>query len=68
MGVFMHNNNIGIDPSAKRLSYTDDLIEYQTGDQTIDKIPDELIYHVRLRSADRNVDIKKMKDLFKSRF
>lgn len=67
-GLFMSQNNIVINRQARRLSYTDDIVEYQIGAETVPVIDNQLIYHVRLRSSDRNIDIKRMYSLFDSKF
>jgi hypothetical protein len=68
LGAFMHNNNIPLDTHAKRLSYTDDTREYQIGKETVDYLDYSLLYHVRLRSANRAIDINRMRALFNSNF
>jgi hypothetical protein len=68
LGLFMYNNNILLDTNARRLSYTDDTIEYQSGQETVDHLDDSLLYHVRLRSANRTIDIDRMRTLFNSNF
>jgi hypothetical protein len=64
MGEFLGRYNIEINKSAKRLNMCDGNIFYQIGDQTVDNIPENEIYHVRLRSDNRDIDIKNMKDIF----
>lgn len=68
LGVFMNHHNIAVNAQAIRLSYTDDEKVYQTGDKTIPHICDNLIYHVRLRSTDRRLDIKRMQSLYNLKF
>jgi hypothetical protein len=67
LGEFMANRHIPINKQAIRLSYVNDLVEYHIGDRTVDHIDHNLIYHIRLRSSDRNIDIKKMHELFNSK-
>ncbi|MBK0378203.1 glycosyltransferase family protein [Mucilaginibacter segetis] len=67
-GVFMNDKKILINNNALRLSYTNNLIEYHIGSQTVDCINNNLLYHIRLRSSDRNIDIKRMYALSKSDF
>ena len=68
LGAFLADHNIEINQLAKRLSYTDDEVEYQMGAQSVEYIEDDQVYHVRLRSANRNLDIKRMQGLFNSKF
>lgn len=68
LGLFMHKNSIPLDTHARRLSYTDDTREYQTGKETVDYLDDSLLYHIRLRSTNRAVDIDRMRTLFNSNF
>ncbi|QKJ30438.1 hypothetical protein HQ865_11950 [Mucilaginibacter mali] len=68
LGVFMNHHHIPISDKAIRLSYTDDEKIYQTGDKTVEHIFDNLIYHVRLRSANRSLDIKRMQALHNLKF
>jgi len=63
-GEFFAVNDISIDKQAIRLSYTNEDMEYQIGDQTVEFIPEDLLYHIRLRSNDRRIDIERMKTLF----
>ena len=68
VGEFMANHHIDIDLKAKRLSYTDNELEYQEGAETLNTIKNSLLYHVRLRSINRSTDIKRMHLLFNSKF
>lgn len=68
IAIFLANNNIVINRQARRLSYVDDVTEYQVGSETVPLIEDNAIYHVRLRSSDREIDIKRMISLFNSNF
>ncbi|MCR8560189.1 hypothetical protein KXD93_21230 [Mucilaginibacter sp. BJC16-A38] len=64
IGKFLGGENIGIDNSAIRLSYTGSGKEFQVGDQAVNIIDGEQVYHIRLRSDDRNIDIRRMQELF----
>lgn len=63
LGEFMTGEGITIDSRAVRLSYTNDELVYQIGNKTVDQIDLKRVYHVRLRSDDRNIDIERMKIL-----
>lgn len=67
-GKFMAAQHININPQATRLSYTDAGTEFQIGAETVSYIDDHLLYHVRLRSADRQSDVNRMHSLFKLNF
>jgi len=68
LGEFLANHNVGINQEAKRLSYNDNQVEYQIGTETVKTIDDGLLYHVRLRSSNRDRDIERMQILFNSKF
>jgi len=65
LGKLLSNFSIGVNESAIRLNYCDNDVFYNIGSNTVDNIPGDLIYHIRLRSNDRNVDINRMKELYK---
>jgi hypothetical protein len=72
IGEFMHHHEIEIDKSAVRCDVLDKNlpdceIEYIMGNSQVDLIPDEYIYHFRLRSNDRNIDIRNMKYLYEKK-
>lgn len=64
IGRFLQEENIKIDNCAIRLSYTSAGRELQEGSNTIQTIDSDRIYHIRLRSDDRNIDIRRMHQLF----
>jgi hypothetical protein len=67
VGMFMKENGVKIDESALRLTISENNFIYSKGDNSFDeKIEKDLIYHVRLRSEDRNIDVKKMESLYKN--
>lgn len=68
LGVFMNDHNTPVNDKAIRLNYTNDEKVYQTGDETVEHICDDRIYHVRLRSDDRKLDIKRMQALHNLKF
>ena len=65
LGYIIESLGIKINESAMRKSLCDDNIEYQIGRKSVDYIPDEDLYHIRLRSDDREKDIKNMIELYK---
>lgn len=67
LGKLLSNLSIDINESAMRLNYCDNNVSYNIGGVEVDSIPDELIYHIRLRSDDRNIDINRMRDLYKNK-
>jgi hypothetical protein len=64
MGEFLNRHNIEINKSARRHNICDGKTFYQIGEQEVDNIPEEEIYHIRLRSDNRDIDIQNMKDIF----
>lgn len=68
IGEFLANSGISINHDAIRLSYVDDRTEYQQGEENKSFINPDKIYHVRLRSSDRNHDIARMHELFNLKF
>lgn len=64
MGYFLSKFNININKNATRKNMCDDQIFYEKGSENIPYILDEEIYHIRLRSENRSIDIKRMHDLF----
>jgi hypothetical protein len=66
LGDLLSKFKIYPSPLAKRLNYCDDKIYYQIGDKNVDFINENEIYHIRLRSDDRSIDIKKMKEIYEN--
>jgi hypothetical protein len=64
VGCFLYKFNIKINKNAKRKNICNNQIFYEIGNKTVDFIPDDEIYHVRLRSDDRSLDIQNMKKLY----
>lgn len=63
LGDFMSKFNIDINESGKRMNICSDEIYYQIGIEYVDSIPNNEIYHFRLRSNDRNQDLMNMKKI-----
>jgi hypothetical protein len=68
LGDLLSKFDIAIDKSARRLNLCNDRRFYQIGDRTVDSIPKNEIYHVRLRSDNREQDIERMRQLYEERF
>jgi len=64
LGELLSNFSIKVDKSAMRLNYCDDKVFYQIGDENVDYIDISDLYHIRLRSNSRDLDIMKMNDLY----
>ncbi len=64
MGEFLSRYNVEINKSAKRYNMCDDDEFYQIGDEKVDSIDDQDIYHIRLRSEDRSKDIERMVSIY----
>ena len=64
LGLFMKNFDIPINETATRLSFTDVEPLYQIGNEEVDYISPEHLYHIRCRSTHRDKDFKKLKELF----
>lgn len=65
LGHVIGSIGINIDDRAIRKSICDDRIEYQIGRGSVDYISDDLLYHIRLRSEDREIDKNNMTELYK---
>jgi hypothetical protein len=65
LGKLLSNFSIDVNESAIRLNYCDNNVFYNVGTNTVDNVPDDLIYHIRLRSDDRSIDINRMRELYK---
>lgn len=65
LGDLLSNFSIEVDKSAVRMNICDDETFYQTGDSFLTDIDESKIYHIRLRSADRNIDIQNMNNIYK---
>jgi hypothetical protein len=63
LGFMMSSLGVKVNRSAKRKNLCDGNVFYQIGDQEVEIIPEEEIYHYRLRSNDRGIDIKNMKEI-----
>jgi len=68
LGKFMAGHQIPVNEQAIRLSQTNNSEEYQVGCDTVSTVDPAYIYHVRLRSDNRDTDIKRMHNLFNSKF
>lgn len=67
LGKLLSNLSININESAIRLNYCDNNVFYNVGSNVVDNVSDDIIYHIRLRSDDRNIDINRMKELYKNK-
>lgn len=67
LGELLSQFNIKVDRRAKRKNITDGNIFYQIGDNIVEYIDDDEVYHIRLRSDNREEDIKNMKELYKNK-
>lgn len=65
IGELIAKVGVKIDERAIRLSICNNNYEYQIGDKTVSNIPKNNIYHYRLRSDNRELDIKNMYKLYK---
>lgn len=65
LGQLLSQLNIEPNPSGLRMNLCDGEVFYNTNNSKVESIPEEDIYHIRLRSDDRNVDIQNMYDLYK---
>lgn len=65
LGWVMEQLNVPINSSATRMNIGDGITDYNIGDKFVDSIPEEEIYHVRLRSENRQLDIDNMILLYK---
>ena len=64
LGYFLSQNNIFPSEDALRMNICGDKIFYQKGDKEVEHIEPQKLYHIRLRSEDRNLDIKNMKQIY----
>ena len=62
-GEMVSKYGVRVDRSSLRISYCNSDVEYQIGDKAVEFISDDVNYHYRLRSNDRQLDIKRMYDL-----
>jgi len=62
--VIVKQLGIDINQEGIRKDICDGEVIYVKGDKIVDSLDEELIYHYRLRSQDRNKDIKTMMDLY----
>lgn len=67
LGELLSQFNIKVDRRAKRKNITDGKIFYQIGEDVVGYIDDSEVYHTRLRSNNREEDIKNMKDIYKNK-
>jgi hypothetical protein len=67
LGELLSQFNVKVDRRAKRKNITDGKTFYQIGDNIVEYIDDEEVYHIRLRSDNREEDIKNMKELYKNK-
>lgn len=65
LGELLSNFNIKVDKRAKRKNISNNEVFYQIGDKNVEYINDCDIYHVRLRSDNREEDINNMIKLYK---
>jgi len=68
LGYIMRNFNIEIDNSAKRMNICDGEVYFDKGDGNVQYIEQNEIYHVRLRSSNRNKDVNSMIELYKNKY
>lgn len=66
LGELLNKFNISPNKTGIRLNLCDDEKFYQIGDKKVDLIPEEYIYHIRLRSDNRYIDIDRMKKIYKN--
>lgn len=57
--------SINVSEGAKRLNYCDNKKFYEVSDREVNFIEDSEIYHIRLRSENRGLDILKMREIYK---
>jgi hypothetical protein len=67
LGDLMDKNFISIYPGAIRLSISDNKYIYEIGESAVEYIPRDKLYHIRLRSEDRYLDLEKMKTIYKNK-
>lgn len=65
LGELLLKFSIDVDESARRLNYCDNKVFYQIGELDVDHIDNSELYHIRLRSDNREIDINRMSDLYK---
>jgi hypothetical protein len=63
LGDFMEKFNINVNESARRINICSGKIDYNIGDKFVETIPDSELYHFRLRSDNRDEDLKNMKEI-----
>jgi hypothetical protein len=59
--------SVGVSEGAKRLNYCDNKKFYEISDKTVVHVDDSEIYHIRLRSENREFDILKMREIYKEK-
>lgn len=64
LGELLSKFSINVDKSAMRLNYCDNKVFYQIGDLDVDHIDKSELYHIRLRSDSREIDINRMSNLY----
>lgn len=66
LGYFMHVMRVPVHLGAKRKNICNNLITYNINDVKtyVPRIPEEELYHIRLRSSDRKLDIENMKKIY----
>jgi hypothetical protein len=64
LGNLLSQLNVPIDERAIRKNLCDGEVFYNLGNQKLESLSDDEIYHIRLRSEDRNVDIQNMYDIY----
>ena len=63
LGDFMERFNINVNESARRINLCSGEVFYNIGNKKVDTIPDSELYHFRLRSDNRDEDLKNMKEI-----
>ena len=66
IGELLSNLGVSVSKNAIRKNICDGETFYQIGEENVEYISDQLVYHIRLRSNDRNIDIQNMKSIFEN--
>jgi hypothetical protein len=64
LGELLSKFQIEVNNNAIRKNICDDKVFYQLGDKETDNIDDSEVYHIRLRSTNRKIDIENMKNIY----
>ena len=67
LGYLMSLLDIEIDTSAVRKNVCNNSISYNLASELVDEIDEQYLYHIRLRSDDRSIDIENMKNIYKNK-